>query len=122
MTAVSRRRFLGAAAATAGLGALPSTTATAAEDKGLKFKLGLVTYNLAAAWTLADILKQCKAVGVSPVELRTTHKHGVEPSLGKDDRKEVRKKFADAGVEIWGCGTTCEFQSPDQSEVKKQIE
>jgi sugar phosphate isomerase/epimerase len=121
MTALSRRSFLGAAAATAGLGALPAK-ATAAEDKGLKFKLGLVTYNLAAAWSLADILRVCKAVGVSPVELRTTHKHGVEPTLSKDERKEVRKKFADANVEIWGCGTICEFQSPDQAEVKKQIE
>jgi sugar phosphate isomerase/epimerase len=93
------------------------------QDKSpLKFSLGLVTYNVAAAWDLDTLLKVCKATGVSPVELRTTHKHGVEPSLSKDARKEVKKKFADAGVAVWGCGTTCEFHSPDQNEVKKQIE
>ena len=59
-----------------------------------KFRLGLVTYNLAAEWGLDQILRTCKAVGVSPVELRTTHKHGVEPSLSKDKRVEVKKKFA----------------------------
>jgi sugar phosphate isomerase/epimerase len=93
------------------------------EDKApLKFRLGLVTYNVAAAWDLDTLLKVCKTVGISPVELRTTHKHGVEPSLSKDARKEVKKKFADAGVAIWGCGTTCEFHSPDKKEVQKQIE
>ena len=54
--------------------------------------------------------------------MRTTHKHGVEPTLTKEERKEVRKRFADAGVEIWGCGSTCEFHSPVEAEVKKQIE
>ena len=70
---------------------------------------------------MPTLLKVCKAAGISPVELPTTHKHGVEPSLSKEQRKEVRKQFADAGVEIWGCGSVCEFHSPDQAVVKKQI-
>jgi sugar phosphate isomerase/epimerase len=119
-----RRRFLQAGAAAAGLvspvayapGSPPPT------DKGPKFRLGLVTYNLAAAWDLPALLKVCKAAGVSPVELRTTHKHGVEPALSKAERKEVRQRFADAGVDIWGCGTTCEFHSPDRAVVAKNIE
>ena len=127
MNAVNRRRFLATTAAAAGLGALPAELSAApvsatADDKKPKFRLGLVTYNLAAAWTLNDLLKVCKTVGVSPVEFRTTHKHGVEPSLSKEQRKEVRQKCADAGVEIWGCGTVCEFHSPDQDVVKKHIE
>jgi sugar phosphate isomerase/epimerase len=64
----------------------------------------------------------CKNVGISPVELRTTHRHGVEPSLSQEQRKEVRRRFADAGVDIWGCGTVCEFHSPDQAVVRKNIE
>ena len=56
------------------------------------------------------------------VELRTTHKHGVEPSLSADQRRDVRRRFSDAGIEIWGCGTVCEFQSPDPEVVKKNIE
>jgi sugar phosphate isomerase/epimerase len=56
------------------------------------------------------------------VELRTTHKHGVEPSLNKQARREVRQRFADAGVALWGCGSLCEFHSPDPSVVKQHIE
>jgi sugar phosphate isomerase/epimerase len=120
---LNRRRFLKCAgvATAAGLAA-PRTSMAADSSKPLKFRLGTVTYNVAAAWDVPTLLKVCKAAGISPVELRTTHKHGVEPSLSKDERKEVRKQFADAGVEIWGCGSVCEFHSPDPAVVKKQIE
>jgi sugar phosphate isomerase/epimerase len=63
-----------------------------------------------------------KNVGLAAAELRTTHKHGVEPSISSDRRKEVRKQFADSGIEFWGCGSVCEFHSPDQDVVKKNIE
>ncbi len=116
-----RRRFLQAGAAVAAGLAAPAARLEAA-DKAPQFRLGIVTYNIAKDWDLPTILKVCKAVGVSPVELRTTHKHGVEPSLSKDQRREVRKRFADSGVECWGCGSTCEFHSPDPAVVKKNIE
>ena len=82
----------------------------------------MVTYNVAAAWDVPTILKMCKATGVAAVELRTTHKHGVEPSLSKDQRQDVKKQFNDAGIVIWGSGTVCEFHSPDPAVVKKNIE
>lgn len=87
-----------------------------------KFKLGMVTYNVAAQWDLPTILDVCKQVGIWGVELRTTHKHGVEPTLSKDQRAEVRKRFEDSGVACWGCGTVCEFQSPDAAVVRKNVE
>jgi sugar phosphate isomerase/epimerase len=121
-----RRRFLQAtgAMAAAGLTTGTATTALAETDAkpALKFRLGIVTYNIAAKWDVPTILKVCKNVGLSPVELRTTHKHGVEPALSKEQRKEVRQRFADAGIEIWGCGTVCEFHSPNPEVVKKNIE
>jgi sugar phosphate isomerase/epimerase len=124
MRDVTRRRFLTAAGGAASISAsLPaSAAAVPVEAKPLKFRLGIVTYNIAAAWDAPTILKVCKKVGLSPVELRTTHKHGVEPSLTKDQRKEVRQRFADAGIDIWGCGTVCEFHSPEPAVVKKNIE
>jgi sugar phosphate isomerase/epimerase len=127
MNAVTRRRFLAATATAAGLGTLPTAFAAApaaapADETKPRFRLGLVTYNLANAWNLNDLLRACKAAGISPVEFRTTHKHGVEPSLSKEQRKEVRQKCADAGIDIWGCGTICEFQSPDPAVVQKNIE
>ena len=115
---IDRRGFLATAAAVSvGL-------AWSAEpaDKPLLFKLGLVTYNVAAQWDLPTILKICKDVGVAAVECRTTHKHGVEPTLNAAERQEVKKRFADSGVDIWGCGSVCEFHSPDPAVVKKNIE
>ena len=120
---MQRRHFLQTGALAAGLAAAsPSSAATDKIAKSPPFRLGLVTYNLAATWDLATLLRVCKSAGISPVELRTTHKHGVEPALSKDQRKEVRQRFADAGVAIWGCGTVCEFHSPDAAVVKKNIE
>ena len=114
MNAIDRRDFLQAGASCRGRRPVapgPRRRHRKTTDKKPKFRLGLVTYNLAADWDLDTLLRVCKGVGISPVELRTTHKHGVEPSLSKDKRAEVKKKFADAGVDIWGCGTVCEFQS-----------
>src|SRR5437667_8596890 len=125
MSAHTRRDFLQTAGALAATGLLAGPASAAQGPSGAgpaKFRLGMVTYNIAANWDLATILKVCKNVGISPVELRTSHKHGVEPSLSKDQRKEVRQRFADAGIDIWGSGTVCEFQSPNGAEVQKQIE
>ena len=117
----NRRQFFAASTA---LGLSTSTHADLprAEAKPLLFKLGMVTYNVAAKWDLPTILKVCKGVGIAAVECRTTHKHGVEPTLNADQRAEVKKRFADSGVVFWGCGSTCEFQSPDPAVVKKNIE
>jgi sugar phosphate isomerase/epimerase len=87
-----------------------------------KFKLGTVTYNIAANWDIPTLLQMCQKLELAAVELRTTHKHGVEPSLTKMQRGEVRKRFSDAGIVIWGCGSVCEFHAPDQTVVKKHIE
>lgn len=117
MTA-NRREFLAAAAGAAcGL-----SFADAPVARPLKFKLGLVTYNVAKDWDLPTTLKVCKEVGIAAVECRTTHKHGVEPSLSPEERKGVKKRFADSGVVFWGCGSVCEFHSPDPAVVKKNIE
>jgi len=81
-----------------------------------------VTYNVPKDWDLPTLLKVCKQVGVAAVECRTTHKHGVEPTLNAEQRKEVRKQFMDSGVVFWGCGSVCEFHSTDAAVVKKNIE
>jgi sugar phosphate isomerase/epimerase len=123
MPKLSRRRFLQAAGGSAaGVALSASASDIHGEEKAVKFRLGIVTYNIAANWDLPTILKICKSVGVSPVELRTTHKHGVEPTLSKAQRHEVRQRLADAGVECWGCGSVCEFHSPDPTLVRKNIE
>jgi sugar phosphate isomerase/epimerase len=106
----------------AGVLAATARGAGSKDDPPVKFKLGIVTYNIASDWDLPTVLDVLKSVGLAAAELRTTHKHGVEPTIGSDRRKEVRKQFADAGIEFWGCGSVCEFHSPDQEVVKKNIE
>jgi sugar phosphate isomerase/epimerase len=87
-----------------------------------EFKLGLVTYNLAKDWDVDTIIKNCEATGFEGTELRTTHKHGVEPTLSKASRAEVKKKFEDSPVRLVSLGSTCSFQSPDPAEVERNIQ
>ncbi len=87
-----------------------------------EFKLGVVTYNLAKDWDVDTIIKNCEATGFEGAELRTTHKHGVEPTLNKTQRAEVRKKFEDSRVRLVSLGSTCSFQSPDPAEVERNIQ
>ena len=86
------------------------------------FKLGLVTYNLAKDWDIPTLIKNCVQTGLEAVELRTTHTHGVEPSLSRQQRLEVKQRFADTGVQLLSLGSTCEYHSPDAGVVKKNIE
>ena len=86
------------------------------------FKLGLVTYNLAKDWDIETIIKNCEATDFEGAELRTTHKHGVEPALSKASRAEVRKRFADSRVKLVSLGSTCEFESPDPAVVERNIQ
>src|SRR5260370_24889406 len=128
MNDLSRRRFLQTASAgAAGLaraGRVESSSAASGEDqqKSAKFRVGIVTYNIAAQWDLPTILRICKNVGLSPVELRTTHKHGVEPTLTKDQRKEVRQRYADTGVEYWGCGPVSHSPPPQAAVATQTLE
>lgn len=85
-------------------------------------QLGLVTYNWGKDWDLPTLIKNCRETGYAGVELRTTHKHGVEPSLGPEKRAEVAALFEDGGVVLVGLGTVCEYQSPDPAVLKKNIE
>src|SRR5438477_12912554 len=110
--ALDRRGFLAASGAFAALPLLGSRPPTAAQE-GPKFKLGTITYNIAATWDLATLLQVCKTTGYGFVELRTTHAHKVEPDLSADRRREVRKQFEDSGIKLWSFGTVCEFQALD---------
>jgi sugar phosphate isomerase/epimerase len=127
----SRRDFLQASLAAAGSLAMAEANSpvNASADviqnpalAGGGFKLGLVTYNLAKDWDVPAIVKNCEATGFEAVELRTTHKHGVEPALNKEQRAEVKNRFAGAKVRLLSLGSTCEFHSPDQSVVGKNVD
>ncbi len=85
-------------------------------------RLGLVTYNIAKDWDLETLLRVCETVGLEGVELRTTHRHGVEPTLSPAERDKVRQRFEQSPVKLVGLGTVCEFHSPNPEEVRRNIE
>ncbi len=126
MSRLTRRgvlRGFGAVGAGAVLGSATSADEARTDSAGEpKFKLGLISYMVASKWDVPTLIDVCKKSGVAGVELRTTHAHGVEPSLSAEQRADVRKRFEDSGVVLWGLGSVCEFQSPDKAVVDQNIE
>ncbi len=85
-------------------------------------KLGLVTYNWGKNWDIPTIIRNCAKTGFLGVELRSTHKHGVEITLGKNERQQVRKQFEDSPIELMGLGSACEYHAADPKIVEKNVE
>ena len=121
---MQRRRFLAGLAAVPALGSvsLSAEAPRPAQAAGRGLKLGAVTYNIAKDWDIPTIIKYLSAAQFEAVELRTTHKHGVEIALSPAARAEVRKQFEGSAVRIGGLGTTCEFQSPEPAVVRRNID
>jgi hypothetical protein len=84
-------------------------------------RLGLMSYNLAKDWDIPTIIKNCTATGFEHIELRTTHAHGVEVGLSQEKRREVRKRFEDAGLKI-SLASGFAYHWPDAAELRQNIE
>ncbi len=115
---MNRRSFL---ATSAGLATLPQLHTAPLPAEG-KFQLGCVTYNLLQNMDLETLIHTLEVTGFAAVELRTGHKHGVEPSMGAAERVKVKERFKQSKVRLLSYGSTCEFESPDPAERKKQVE
>jgi sugar phosphate isomerase/epimerase len=132
---MSRRRFAeGLAVAAGGLGVgagtrpspvaaaeAPAASSPSAAAKPRRFELGTVTYNFGRAMDLDTLITTCEKTGFKAVELRSTHKHGVEPDITKEQRAAVRQRFTRTKVKLFGLGSACEFHSPDAEVVKQNI-
>jgi sugar phosphate isomerase/epimerase len=120
---LSRRLFIQKSIITGvGVTAIPSFLSAYSFKKDKKIKLGLVTYQWAKDWDLPTIITNCEKAGITGVELRTQHAHGVEISLNARQRAEVKKRFADSSVTCIGYGSNFEFHSPDAAKVRENIE
>ncbi|MDA0284163.1 MAG: sugar phosphate isomerase/epimerase [Planctomycetota bacterium] len=121
---MQRRRFIAAATGTAaGLMLGPSWQHRAsAADSSKQMRLGLVTYNWGKDWDVPTLIRNCEATGFAGVELRSTHKHGVEITIDRKRRREVASQFADSNVELVGLGSACEYHSTDPAVLKKNID
>lgn len=119
----TRRTFLRNALSAGIVPTLLSNISWAAGAKpAAGMRLGLVTYNWGKDWDIPTLIRNCAETGFEGVELRTTHKHGVEIALDARQRADVRKRFADSPVVLVGLGSACEYHAADPAVVAKNIE
>lgn len=102
--------------------AIPGETLLGGIKKRSKMKPGLVTYLWGKDWDVPTIIRNCEKSGLLGVELRTEHKHGVEPSLTAAQRKEVKDRFKNSDVEFIGYGSNAEYDSPDPGVLKQNMD
>ena len=91
-------------------------------NKTSKMHLGMVTYQLGAEWNIDTIIRNCEEAKFEGVELRTTHAHGVEVTLSAEKRSEVKKKFQNSKVQLYGLGSAFDYHTPDQAKLRKDIQ
>lgn len=118
----TRRRFLQHAVAATAITALGRARSLAVDIKPDGMHFGLVTYLWGKDMDLPTVIDACAKSGLLGVELRTEHRHGVEPSLSKEQRAEVRKRFADSPVTLIGYGSNAEYHANDPDKVRMNIE
>lgn len=117
----TRRSFIGNSSILSAAFASGLLQSIAAPAKS-KMKFGLVTYLWGKDMKLKELIHACEASGLSGVETRTEHAHGVEPSLSKSERSDVRKRFADSPVTLVGYGSNAQYHEDDPERVKANIE
>jgi len=116
---MNRRSFLSTSVAATAVTLTGAAPVIAAEGK---FQLGCVTYNLLQNMDLETCITTLESAGFAAIELRTTHKHGVEPSIDAAARVKVKARFARSKVRLLSYGSTCEFESPDEAVRRQNIE
>ncbi|PCJ15799.1 MAG: xylose isomerase [Planctomycetota bacterium] len=87
-----------------------------------QFRFGLVTYLWGQDLSLPRLINSCESSGLEAVELRTTHAHGVEPSLDKKQRAEVKARFDDSPVTCIGIGGNEKLHHADPAQLKAAMD
>lgn len=127
---VNRRAMLLASSATVAAGSLAALDACPAgllkepfpREVASGMRFGLVTYLWGKDMDLPTLIDACEKSGLAGVELRTEHRHGVEPALSKAERREVQMRFEASPVELIGYGSNAQFHEADPDKVKANIE
>lgn len=122
MANITRRRWIGTTMGAAAAGLLGPQALAQGAAPGSKMRFGLVTYLWGKDWDLPTLIANCESAGVLGVELRTQHAHGVESSISKAERQEVRKRFEDTPVVLVGLGSNENFDSPSERVLERSIQ
>jgi len=127
---MKRRNFIKTAVLTTTASIIPLTAQSAIERQKSKpfiinsnpLKIGVMTYTLAKDWDIETIIKNLTETNYQTVELRTTHAHKVEVNLTPAQRAKVKKRFKDSPLEVISLASGFQYHSPDQAELKENIE
>jgi len=86
-------------------------------------KLSFMTFVL-PEWEIERIVKFAKKAGYDGVEIRVDagHKHGISSESSAEERKYVKKLFADEGVDIPCVATSVQFGSSEPAVRQENIE
>ena len=116
MPRLTRRAFMGSAAALAASSALAPSTSVAAPPAGRTLTLGVASYST-RKFTLDQTLEMAKALGVTSMTFKDVH----IPRTGTPDATRVlREKIVAAGITIMGGGTITLPNDP--AEIRRNFE
>lgn len=124
----TRRRFLqtsalGLTAAGVGISKVSAKSTGLVETTDLPpLKIGLMTWTLGKEWDLEAIIKNCTEAKWVHAELRTTHKHGVELTLSKQQRSDVKKQISGSQLEAISLASAYSYHYTDQADLRKSID
>ncbi len=119
---IDRREFVRQTTALVSAAALPTCLASKAHAApGERCRLGLVTYLWGKDLTLPELIAAAEYSDVLGLELRTTHKHGVERDLNAAERRAVKARMADSPVTLVSIGSNERYDSPDPAKVKAAV-
>jgi sugar phosphate isomerase/epimerase len=102
---------------------LAAAAAPASARQGMRMKLSFMTF-VCPTWPTEKIVKFAKAAGYDGVEIRVDagHKHDISSKSSPELRRQVKKLFADEGVEIAAVATSVQFANPDPAVHQTQLE
>ena len=118
----SRRQFL-ARTLPATAASLVASRAAFAAPPGFQMKLSFMTF-VCPTWPMEKIVKFAKEAGYDGVEIRVDakHAHNVSSQSSAAVRRQVKKLFADQGVEIASVATSVQFGHLQPDVHKKNLE
>lgn len=120
--AINRKQFLETMSLLAGSTLIPASAWAAMRNQAAtKMKLGLVTYLWGKDWDVPTLIANCTTTGLTGVELRVEHAHGVSPEMNKRERQLVKDQFSDSAVQCIGMGTNEQYDFPDPQRLSKSI-
>jgi sugar phosphate isomerase/epimerase len=116
---ISRRNWLETIPAALGAAALFSPALRAQEYRigGADIKLGVASYSF-RKFSRAQAIQMLKELGTPYLNVKDFH---LKLDSTPAEIEAAKKEFADAGVQLVGCGNVS-FQKPDEADIKKKFE